>query len=116
MTWFSLLELIKIASNITSIINNFSILSGLYVNHLKSKVISSKTIERSLAQDISNILGIKSASSFGIYLGFPFNGNKLNKEDFQIIISELQSKLAGWKTKYLTMTGRITLINHLYLP
>lgn len=54
-------------------------------------------------------MGIRPDINFGKYLGFPIFHKKPEKGDFQFLIDNLNNKLAGWKTKFLNMTGRVTL-------
>ncbi|KAF3647283.1 hypothetical protein FXO38_18738 [Capsicum annuum] len=58
---------------------------------------------------LSHILGIQSKDKFGKYLGFLVFHKKPCNRDFQFILDNLNTKLAGWKTKFLNMAGRIIL-------
>lgn len=44
------------------------------------------------------------------YLGLPLNCKKARKEDFQILLDIIRSKLASWRAALLTLSGRLILI------
>lgn len=45
----------------------------------------------------------------GMYLGMPTTTSRVTRETFAHICEKIDRKLAGWKTKYLSLAGRITL-------
>lgn len=57
----------------------------------------------------SNSLSIQTIANFGKYLGFPIFHKKPVNSDFQFIIDNMYSKMAGPKTNVLNMTERTTL-------
>lgn len=49
-------------------------------------------------------------NTFGKYLGFPMFNSRPKKSDFQFLLDNFKHRLAGWKTNFMTMAGRTTLI------
>lgn len=70
---------------------------------IKSKVFFSRNIMSKDLDLFSGILGIKVSISFGKYLDFPIFHKRATNEDFQFIIDNMDTRLAGWKTKFLNM-------------
>ncbi|XP_019265527.1 PREDICTED: uncharacterized protein LOC109243087 [Nicotiana attenuata] len=96
-------------NTILSILQNFNEQSGQKINLTKSRVLFSSNITQDVIQHLTNSLSIKHTTSFGKYLGFPIIHKKQSATDFQFIIDNMQSKMAGWKTKCLNMAGRTVL-------
>lgn len=94
---------------IAKILKSFGALSGQQVNKAKSKILFSRNSPKDIKKHISENLGIKSSTDIGKYLGFPIINKRSSAKDFQFIIDNLQSKLAGWKKQFLNITGRTTL-------
>lgn len=69
----------------------------------------SKNCSNATQQDLSNILGIKTSSTFGKYLGFHMFHSTPKSFDFYFLLDNMHSKLVSWKTKFLNMAGRTTL-------
>lgn len=65
-------------------------------------------MDQSTQNDLSEVLGFKSTSSLGKYLGFPIK-HKGHQQDFDFILDQMQSKLAGWKDNLLSIASRIVL-------
>lgn len=75
----------------------------------KSKVIFSKNCSQANINNQASLLTIQSRDAFGKYLGFPIFHEASNNGDFQFIRDNMNSKLAGWKAKFINTTGRTTL-------
>lgn len=58
---------------------------------------------------ISSALGMTSTEDLGIYLGMPTITSRVTKETFGHLCEKIDRRLTGWKTKYLSLAGRITL-------
>lgn len=56
-----------------------------------------------------DMLSIKQTSSLENYLGFLLLQRSSRHSDFSPILTALTSKMDNWKTKTLTMAGRVTL-------
>jgi len=94
---------------IKRVMDTFCDSSGQTINTKKSKLIFSKNTPVNLNKWITKTLKIKNGNIFGKYLGFPITHKRITSHDYQFIIDNMQSKLAGWKTKFLNMAGRTTL-------
>ncbi|KAG7615876.1 Ribonuclease H domain [Arabidopsis thaliana x Arabidopsis arenosa] len=53
--------------------------------------------------------GIQTTTVLGKYLSMPILQKRVNKETFGEILERVNSKLAGWKGKCLSLAGRLTL-------
>ena len=83
--------------------------SGQKVNLEKSVIFFSENVHRDLANSIIHESGIKGTKQLGKYLGMPVLQKRINKETFGEVIEKVSSKLAGWKSRFLSLAGRITL-------
>jgi hypothetical protein len=45
-----------------------------------------------------------------MYLGLPLSLRKLRKEDLQLVLDKLASKLTFWKARLLTKDGRVAYV------
>lgn len=83
-------------------------MSGLSINKNKSTVFLSKSCTQKAL--IQAVLGIK-AGSFPIrYLGIPLVDSKLKHQHYARLIKQVKERLARWKYKLLSFTGRVELI------
>lgn len=57
----------------------------------------------------TQILNIQASQSHGKYLGYPIFHSKPKNTDFKFFLENMKHKLVGWKTRFLTMAGRIVL-------
>ncbi|XP_074278178.1 uncharacterized protein LOC141601774 [Silene latifolia] len=89
---------------------SFSSSSGQKINCLKSKIVFSKHTPIEEITMFEASLGIKSTKSLGTYLGFPLTWKKPKRSELQPILDAIQSKLANWKTQFLSKAGRLCLI------
>lgn len=99
----------KNCDTILASLEDFNVASGQKVNFQKSKVIFSANCKEDWAIHCYNMIGIRKSTEFGKYLKFPIFHKRPNNMDFQFIIDNINTKLAGWKTKFLNMVGRTTL-------
>ncbi|XP_031111969.1 uncharacterized protein LOC116015942 [Ipomoea triloba] len=88
----------------------FCAASGQKVSLPKSSVFFSRNTNPDLQQRISETLGMLVVSDMGKYLGVPSHHGRLSKESFSGIIDRIRAKLAGWKSKSLSLAGRYTLV------
>lgn len=93
---------------INSILQSFHKTLGQRVNLSKSKILFSKNCSETMRK-LTDTLGIKEHTFFGKYLGFPMFHKKPTNGDFQFLIDSLRKRLAGWKSKTLTMARRLVL-------
>ncbi|WZZ66780.1 hypothetical protein YC2023_078150 [Brassica napus] len=94
---------------VRKVLERFCEASGQKVSLAKSLIFFSENVHRDLANSISNESGIKGTKELGKYLGMPVLQKRINKETFGEVIQKVASKLAGWKRRFLSMAGRITL-------
>lgn len=62
-------------------------------------------------QCLANILSCKIENLPTTYLGMPLGNNHKELEIWDGIVEKTEKKLATWKTQYLSLGGRITMIN-----
>lgn len=56
-------------------------------------------------------LGMERTNDFGKYLGVPIISDGQNKRAFSLIVEKIRAKLSGWKSRSLSVAGRLMLIN-----
>lgn len=94
---------------IRGVLESFCNASGQKVSLEKSKIYFSKNVSRDLENLISAESGIKSSKDLGKYLGMSVLQKRINKDTFGEVIERLISRLAGWKGRFLSLAGRVTL-------
>lgn len=98
------------AHSIINIFNHLSTQSGQCINLAKSKLFFSKHVSQNTKNNLASNLNIKTASIFGKYLGFPKPNLHPTSVDYQYILDLMNNRLQGWKTKFLSLSGRTMLI------
>lgn len=83
--------------------------SGQKVSLEKSKIFFSDNVHRDLAELISDESGIKATRELGKYLGMPILQKRINKYTFRDVLEKVSTRLAGWKGRFLSSVGRLTL-------
>lgn len=94
---------------IRKVLERFCEASGQKVSLEKSVIFFSENVHRDLANSISSESGIKGTKELGKYLGMPVLQKRINKETFGEVVERVSAKLAGWKSRFLSLAGRITL-------
>ncbi|XP_048491336.1 uncharacterized protein LOC125492674 [Beta vulgaris subsp. vulgaris] len=92
------------------VLNDFGVLSGLFLNKLKSTIIVPKKMDHNVRQSLNSFSGLLVSSNFGKYLGVHISPNKLRKLDYLDLLDKTTDKIRGWQAKLLNMAGRCTLI------
>lgn len=88
----------------------FEALSGPWVNSEKSCLFSSN--RNSVRHPhFAKTLHYSIGSLPLTYLGIPIFGNRLRRQDWDCLITKIISRLAVWKSKFLSLEGRLTLLN-----
>lgn len=88
----------------------FEGLIGLMVNSNKTCLYTSqRNIEPSIY--LAKIMHYSTCSLPLTYLGIPLSGGLPRKQDWDILINMISSKLVVWKSKLLSLRGRLTLFN-----
>lgn len=96
---------------IRRILERFCKALGQRVSLEKSKIFFSANVSRDLETRKSEESGIKATRDLGKYLGIPILHKRINKETFGDILEMVSSRLVGWKGRFLSFAGRITLTN-----
>lgn len=94
---------------IRGVLEEFCKASGQKVSLEKSKIFFSENVSRDLEKIISDESGIKATRDLGKYLGMPVLQKRINKETFGYVLERASTRLAGWKSRVLSMAGRLTL-------
>ncbi|GKV43338.1 hypothetical protein SLEP1_g50641 [Rubroshorea leprosula] len=95
---------------IKCIMRAFKLVSGLKVNYRKSSLIGVNTDEEWLRK-MAWLLNCKIGSHPCKYLGVPLGANPSRIDTWKPLIETFSRKLSVWKGRYLSLDGRITLIN-----
>ena len=83
---------------------------GQRVSSQKSSVYFSPNTNSAVVAEVCNILDIQQTEDLSRYLGVPTITGRVTKATFQGVIDKVDKRLAGWKTKCLSLAGRATLI------
>lgn len=97
-------------ASLSNIMDSFYLHSGQNINKYESRILFSENCPADLKDLIEKRLEIKRTNGIGKYLRFLITNKHISAKDYQFIIDNLNSKLAGWKTKYLNIVRRITLV------
>lgn len=76
----------------------------------KSNLHCSPNTKKRTVRKIVKICGSPSTDNLGKYLGMPLIHSRINKYTYANIVDKVQNRLSGWKSKSLSMAGRLTLI------
>lgn len=80
------------------------------VSEAKSRIYSSPNVDADMRDSLCDILGFRSTSSLGKYLGIPIKHPGHSSNDFNFILDMMKLKLAEWKENLLSMVSRTVLI------
>nr|XP_009804761.1 PREDICTED: uncharacterized protein LOC104249929 [Nicotiana sylvestris] len=87
----------------------FEGISGLHINWRKSHLFPINKVPE--MEHLALILGGEVGSLPAIYLGMPLGAKSKSKLIWNSVIEKCEKKLARWKSQYLSLGGRLTLIN-----
>ena len=87
----------------------FEATSGLKVNFHKSMLVG-VNIHDSWLAEAGSVLHCKLGKVPFLYLGLPIGGDPRNLKFSQPLIDRFKSRLSGWKTKNLSLGGRLVLL------
>jgi len=87
----------------------FEACSGLRANRRKSSIFPVNEVQE--IQILADILKCKIEKLPAIYLGMPLGAKHKALCIWDGIIEKTEKKLALWKSQYLSLGGRVTLIN-----
>ncbi|XP_020272679.1 uncharacterized protein LOC109847855 [Asparagus officinalis] len=88
----------------------FANISGLRVNHIKSNLFYLGKFPHKGPQ-LANLLNCSVGSLPFSYLGLPLKFGSLSKRDWQPLLDSFSKKLSLWKSRSLSLGGRLTLLN-----
>ena len=94
---------------IRTVLQKFCVASGEKVSLDKLKIFFSGNVSRDMAKLISEESGIPSTRELGKYLGMPILQKRINKDTFTDVLEKVSTRLSGWKGRFLSMAGRLTL-------
>ena len=94
--------------NLATIMNDFGMVSGLQLNHAKSKVYMSPYVEDKVF--IAQTLGVSEGSLLVPYLGLPLISTGIHKTHCQPILQKIKNRISSWKNRLLSKAGRLELI------
>jgi hypothetical protein len=92
-----------------AILSLFEDLSGLKVNFSKSQLVG-VNIAGSWLSEAAMVLNCKVGSIPFMYLGLPIGGNASRLVFWQPLINKINSRLLGWKSRHLSLGGRLILL------
>ncbi|XP_031103479.1 uncharacterized protein LOC116007017 [Ipomoea triloba] len=90
-------------------LHRFCEASGQKISLAKSQIFFSKNVNPDLANDIASSLQVARTDDLGNYLGVPSFHGRVTFQTFTKLIEQINGRLEGWKTKMLSMAGRVTL-------
>ena len=96
------------AKNLVRILKCFELCSGLKVNLSKSRLMG-LSVSCEEVRDLARWLKCKEDSLPFKYLGLPVGGKMSNVSSWQPIIDKVKKRLSTWKTKSLSIGGRLCL-------
>ena len=94
--------------NLRCILTWFEAVSGLRVNLAKSSILPVGEVNN--IQLLAGVLGCNIDSFPSTYLGLPLGAKFKEKAIWDPIIGRFEKRLSGWKARYLSKGGRLTLI------
>lgn len=97
-------------NSIMGILCTFQLISGLKINFSKSQLCGIG-IHEDIVLSYAEILGCKVVSLPFKYLGLPLGANPRRIGNWKPVIEKVEKKLAFYNRKYITLGGRVTLIN-----
>ncbi|XP_031099806.1 uncharacterized protein LOC116004005 [Ipomoea triloba] len=90
-------------------LDRFCDASGQKISYKKSQVFFSKNVDPAVASHIANSLNLAKTENLGIYLGVQSAHGRTTKHDFSSLLDRIKGRMEGWKTRTLSLAGRITL-------
>jgi hypothetical protein len=95
---------------VKAILRGFEMVSGLKVNFWKSNLMGINVSQEFLSS-ASNFLNCRIGSVPFVYLGLPVGANPRHITTWEPLIQSLRKRLGGWTNRFVSLGGRITLLN-----
>lgn len=95
---------------IKDVLEKFCEEPGQMESYKKSHVYFSPNVPANLKEKVCENMGIQDTSNLGKYLGFPLRHKGASRGQFNFVVERVLTKLAEWKTKFLSFVGRIVLV------
>jgi hypothetical protein len=93
-----------------AILRWFELISGLKVNFSKSSLFG-VNVDNTFLDHAASFLHCKLGSFPFIYLGLPVGANPRRASTWDPIVKAIERRLLSWKNKYVSLGGRVVLIN-----
>ncbi|WMV31905.1 hypothetical protein MTR67_025290 [Solanum verrucosum] len=87
----------------------FEALSGLHINMSKSTIYPVNEVPD--LEDMAAIMCCPTGSFPTAYLGMPLGAMNRSSQVWNVIVEKFERRLASWQQQYLSLGGRLTLIN-----
>jgi uncharacterized protein involved in cysteine biosynthesis len=98
------------AQNMKLLLAAFEQMSGIKINYHKSELFySGEDKDNELQYEL--LFGCKKGSYPFRYLGIPMHYRKLYNSEWKMIEERIEKRLCSWKGKFLSVGGRLVLIN-----
>lgn len=91
----------------------FELALGLCINLNKSKLYKVNLYD-SLLQELSIFLACEIGKLHLLFLGILLEANHIRKETWYFVLSKLHKRLGFWSVKYLSLGGKVTLLNSVF--
>ena len=101
---------VRDCKNFGQILLRFCESSGQIMSVTKSRVWFSPRTPRRIKEQLVGILGLPTTDRIGTYLRMPIFTTRRTASSYQYLVENIQKRIEGWQTKYLSMAGRATLI------
>jgi len=76
----------------------------------KSSIYFSSNTNEAIIAEICNTMEMQQTEDLGCYLGVPTINRRVTKAMFHYVLARFEQRLVGWKSKCLSLAGRITMI------
>lgn len=94
------------------ILTIFEAIYGFHVNRRKSQIITVNEVPQ--IQSLAGSLGCEVGQLPTIYLGLPLGAKNKTQDIWNGVLERCENKLSNWKSNYLSLGGRIALVNTEY--
>lgn len=95
---------------LSSILNQYELLSGQRINLLKSTVSFSARTPPEVKARVKQTLGIESEGGIGKYLGLPELFGRRKRDIFASIVDRIRQKAFSWTSRFLSSAGKQVLL------